>query len=52
MHLIIAERSRIARFVGGSGAGAALGPGVQVKTIEMDWLGEDDGNEYIFGAMG
>ena len=51
MYLIIAERCRIARFVGGSGAGAALGPGVQVKTIEMDWLGEDDGNECMFGAM-
>ena len=51
MYLIIAERCRIARFVGGSGAGAALGPGVRVKTIEMDWLGEDDGNECMFGAM-
>ena len=36
MSLIIAERCRIARFVGGGGAGAALGPGV--KQLERDRL--------------
>ena len=39
------QRRRIAKVVGGVGAGSALGAGVKTNALcEMDLLGENDGN--------